>query len=75
MTPEARDFNHERFTKSTKVLILSARSEISDKITGLDDGAGLGLPLVRDIVEKHGGKIEIESTPGEGTEITVEFPV
>ena len=38
-------------------------------------GAGLGLPLVRDIVEKHGGKIEIESTPGEGTEITVEFPV
>ena len=38
-------------------------------------GAGLGLPLVRDIVEKHGGKIERESTPGEGTEITVEFPV
>lgn len=37
-------------------------------------GAGLGLPLVRDIVEKHGGKIEIESVPGEGTEITVEFP-
>ncbi|WP_125143618.1 sensor histidine kinase [Clostridium transplantifaecale] len=38
-------------------------------------GAGLGLPLVRDIVEKHGGKIEIKSAPGEGTEITVEFPV
>jgi len=38
-------------------------------------GAGLGLPLVRDIVEKHGGAIEIESEPGEGTRVVVRFPV
>lgn len=38
-------------------------------------GAGLGLSLVGDIVEKHGGKTAIRSVPGVGTEITVVFPV
>ncbi|MFW5985543.1 MAG: ATP-binding protein [Halanaerobiaceae bacterium] len=26
----------------------------------------MGLSIVRDIVEKHGGKVKVESTPGEG---------
>lgn len=38
-------------------------------------GSGLGLSLVGDIVEKHGGRTLIRSIPGEGTEITVEFPI
>lgn len=37
-------------------------------------GAGLGLPLVRDIIEKHGGTIEVQSTPGEGTTAVVRIP-
>lgn len=36
-------------------------------------GAGLGLTLVRDIVEKHGGIIEIQSEPGAGTKVVVKL--
>jgi len=38
------------------------------------EGTGLGLPLVRRIVEQHGGSIEISSAPGEGTTVTLTFP-
>ena len=38
------------------------------------EGTGLGLPLVKGLVELHGGRMSIESTPGKGTMITVVFP-
>ncbi len=37
-------------------------------------GAGLGLSLVKSLVELHGGKVEIESTPGEGTKVICTLP-
>lgn len=37
-------------------------------------GAGLGLSIVKSLVELHGGAIALESTPGEGTCVTVRFP-
>jgi PAS domain S-box-containing protein len=37
-------------------------------------GTGLGLPLVRSLVELHGGNLSIESLVGVGTTATVRFP-
>ena len=37
-------------------------------------GAGLGLAMVREIVQMHGGQITVESQPEEGTVFTVTLP-
>ena len=37
-------------------------------------GTGLGLSICRNLVDLHGGKIVIDSTPGRGTTVTVSFP-
>jgi signal transduction histidine kinase len=37
-------------------------------------GFGLGLPIVRDLVQAHGGRVEMSSTPGGGTTFRVSLP-
>lgn len=37
-------------------------------------GVGLGLPLVRQIVERHGGKVEIRNRRTRGAEVEIELP-
>lgn len=42
--------------------------------TSKTKGLGLGLPLVRRVVERLGGSVEVESAPGEGTAVRLELP-
>jgi len=37
-------------------------------------GTGLGLPLAKKMMEAHGGSLDIDSQPGEGTKIMLAFP-
>jgi signal transduction histidine kinase len=37
-------------------------------------GSGIGLPLVRELIEAHGGALTIEGVAGQGTRVTVVFP-
>ena len=43
--------------------------------TTKDKGSGLGLPIVRKIVEGHGGTVRIENGPLKGVQVTVTLPV
>ena len=38
-------------------------------------GAGLGLSIVKTIISKHGGSIEVESVLGQGTTFTIILPM
>jgi signal transduction histidine kinase len=40
-----------------------------------EKGTGLGLWIVRGIVENHGGRIRLRSKPGKGTIFKLDFPV
>lgn len=61
MTPEQTAMAFERFFRADD--------------SGNIPGTGLGLSLVKEIVELHGGRVGLESTLGEGTRITLWLPV
>lgn len=46
-----------------------------EALTASVDGSGLGLPLVRAIVRRHGGQAVLESWPGEGSTVTLRLPL
>ncbi|HSV33810.1 MAG TPA: ATP-binding protein, partial [Pyrinomonadaceae bacterium] len=41
----------------------------------IGEGTGLGLSISYGIIESHGGTIEVESTPGQGTTFTTMIPM
>jgi len=42
--------------------------------TTKNSGLGLGLALVKKVMEAHGGSVAIESSPGDGTKVAMFFP-
>jgi PAS domain S-box-containing protein len=49
--------------------------QVDPTLTREKEGSGIGLSLVKSIVEKHGGKISLISEIGKGSEFIIELPV
>ena len=48
---------------------------VGDPLVHNTKGSGLGLSLVRHIVQAHGGAVQVDSAPGRGSKFTITLPV
>ena len=48
---------------------------VGDPLVHNTKGSGLGLSLVRHIVQAHGGEVLVDSAPGQGSKFTIQLPV
>jgi signal transduction histidine kinase len=53
---------------------LARFGQVDNRLARRYEGTGLGLPLVKRLVELHGGKLAIDSALGRGTTVTVLLP-
>lgn len=56
-------------------IIFEKFRQTDESNTRMFDGPGMGLYIARSLVEMMGGKINVESVPGEGSVFTVQLPV
>src|SRR5690606_3256392 len=49
--------------------------QAGDVLTRMQEGAGIGLALVKELVELHGGMIHVESDPGKGSTFIICLPL
>ena len=49
--------------------------QVDSSSTRAFGGTGLGLTLAKAYVEAHGGRIWVDTTPGQGSTFTVSFPI
>ncbi|NEU13441.1 sensor histidine kinase [Methylobacterium sp. BTF04] len=54
--------------------VMSSFGRGSLAIKTAEQGSGLGLPIVKGLVDLHGGNFQLKSKPREGTEVIVTFP-
>lgn len=58
-----------------KEIIFDRFIQVDNTSTRDREGSGIGLSLVRSLVEMHGGTISVNSKQGEGSEFIVEIPL
>jgi signal transduction histidine kinase len=61
-------------TAEEAVLAMEPFQQIDNSFSRRYQGTGLGLPLTKSLIDLHGGGMEIESAPGQGTTVTVILP-
>jgi signal transduction histidine kinase len=54
--------------------VLRPFGQIDSRLARKYEGTGLGLPLAKAMTESHGGTLEVESTPGRGTTVSIALP-
>ena len=55
-------------------LVMEPFKQVASAFSRTYEGTGLGLPLVKGLVELHDGSMKLESNEGEGTTVTVHLP-
>ena len=53
---------------------LAAFGQVDNPLSRAQQGTGLGLPIVKSLVELHGGRFAIESEVGKGTRVIAQLP-
>lgn len=56
-------------------IIFDRFRQVDKSLTRSAEGSGIGLNLVRSLVELHGGEIKVESSEGTGSEFIIKLPV
>jgi len=61
-------------TDDDKARLFQKFQRLSARPTGGESSTGLGLSIVHQIVELHGGRIRVDGAPGAGSTFTIELP-
>jgi two-component system phosphate regulon sensor histidine kinase PhoR len=61
--------------KTEQERIFESFYQVADSLRREQRGLGLGLPIVRGMVELHGGRIWVESEPGQGSTFSFTLPI